>query len=83
MSTTLSKTELAWQFSPKMSQSGALNRLRRWIDGDPELLSALRSAGYRRNQRLFTTRQLSIIYDYLGDPKSDPISAPKAAPHAA
>ena len=65
---TLSKTQLAWQYSPALSQVTALNRLRRWIDGDPELLAALRSTGYRRSQRVFTAKQIAIIYDYLGTP---------------
>lgn len=64
----LSKTQLAWRYSPELSQTGALARLRRMIEGDTELLAALRAAGYRREQRIFTTKQLAIIYDYLGAP---------------
>ncbi len=65
---SLTKSQLAWQFSPEMTQSGALNRLHRWIHGDQELLAALRATGYRDSQRVLTHKQISLIYEYIGEP---------------
>lgn len=67
---TLSKTELAWRYSPNLTQNGALNRLHRWITGDRDLMEALLRAGYRPSQRIFTAKQLAIIYEYLGTPEA-------------
>jgi len=55
-------------YSPDSTPDVARHRLTRWINGDPELLSALHAAGYQDNQRILTPRQVSIIYDYLGTP---------------
>ena len=68
MSVSLSKTQLAWQYSPELSQNAALNRLHRWIHGDRELLTALRAADYSDRQKVFTSKQLTLIYDSLGRP---------------
>lgn len=69
MITSLSKSELAWQYSPDLSQCAALNRLRRWIEGDHDLLTALHAAGYRPEQRILTAKQVAIIYEYIGEPE--------------
>lgn len=65
----LSKTEIAWQYSPDAPLSTALNRLSRWIKGDSELYSKLKRAGYRDSQRLLTPHQVKLIYEYLGEPE--------------
>ena len=70
MMQSLTKSQLAWQFSPELSQSGALNRLHRWIHGDQELLNALRATGYRDSQRVLTAKQLALIYEYIGTPEA-------------
>jgi len=66
---TKSKSELAWQYSPALTQTAALNRLNRWIKGDPTFHDALRAAGYRDNQRILTPRQVELFYEYLGTPE--------------
>ncbi len=66
--TALSKSELAWQYSPDLSQAAALNRLRRWMEGDRDLMAALTNAGYRPQQRILTAKQVAIVYDYIGEP---------------
>ena len=66
--TTMTKSQLAWQFSPDLSQTAALNRLHRWIHGDQTLLAALHATGYRDSQRILTAKQLSLIYEYIGTP---------------
>ena len=65
---SLTKSEIAWQFSPNLTQNAALNRLHRWIHGDQELLAALRATGYHDRQRVFTSKQLVLIYEYIGTP---------------
>ena len=65
----MSKSQLAWQYSPEVKQNTALNRLARWINGDPELTAALRAAHYTPQQRILTARQVAIIYDFLGTPE--------------
>ena len=65
---SMTKSQLAWQFSPNLTQSAALNRLHRWIHGDRDLLTALRATGYRDSQRVLTSKQLSLIYEYIGTP---------------
>jgi hypothetical protein len=45
-----------------------LNRLAHWIDLNTPLSEALAQTGYRRNQRLFTSRQVALIFEYLGEP---------------
>lgn len=64
----LSKTELAYLYSPDLSQGAALNRLRRWMEGDRDLMAALSAAGYKPSQRILTARQVGIVYEYIGDP---------------
>ncbi len=66
----LTKSELAWQYSPELTQSAALNRLRRWIEGDRDLMNSLHQTGYRSNQRILTARQVALVYEYIGEPES-------------
>lgn len=63
-----SKKELALAYGPDMSMSGALNRLSAWIKGNPQLMEALASSGYRNGQRMLTSYQVRLIFDYLGEP---------------
>lgn len=63
-----SKSELAQAYSPELTQCAALNRLRRWIEGDRDLLAALHAAGYRPQQRILTAKQVAIIYEFIGEP---------------
>ena len=65
---SMSKSELAWQYSPNSSQNSALNRLSRWIKGDRDLYQALLATGYRDNQHILNVKQIAIIYEYLGEP---------------
>ena len=65
---TYSKSELAMAYAPEISVHGAVNRLMSWIRYNESLYAALQAAGYKTNQRLFTTRQVAIIFEYLGEP---------------
>ena len=45
-----------------------LNRLALWIDLNAPLSKALAQTGYRRTQRIFTSRQVALIFEHLGEP---------------
>lgn len=62
------KKELALAYAPCLSMSGALNRLASWINGNSELSSALLRSGYQTRQRVFTSYQVRLIFEYLGEP---------------
>lgn len=65
-----SKSELAQMYAPELGAgtNSALNRLSVWINRNPELLQALERSGYTKNQRLFTSYQVRLIFEYLGEP---------------
>ena len=63
-----SKSELARAYAPDITQQAALNRLAAWIRINHPLSDALRETGYYTNQRVFTSRQVSLIFEYLGEP---------------
>ena len=59
------KSELAEAYAPCLSLGAALNRLAHWIDTNTELTEALAQTGYRRTQRVFTSRQVALIFECL------------------
>ena len=62
------KSELAEAYAPSLTTHSALNRLALWIDTNVPLSEALAQTGYRRTQRIFTSRQVALIFEYLGEP---------------
>ena len=52
-----SKSELARAYAPEIGERSALNRL-----------SALLDTGYRSAQQIFTTKQVELIFEYIGRP---------------
>ena len=62
------KSELAEAYAPFLANGSALNRLAHWIDLNAPLSEALAQTGYRRSQRVFTSRQVALIFEYLGEP---------------
>ena len=63
-----SKQELAMLYFPDSDPRTATCHLMRWINRNPTLLQELKSTGYYRSSKYFTTRQVCMILDYLGDP---------------
>lgn len=63
-------TELAQLYFPNSLPKSAGQQLMRWICRDEDLLDALRHAGYKKGQRIYTPRQVSILVDQLGDPET-------------
>ena len=63
-----SKSELAQAYAPNITPQAALNRLATWIQINLPLLEALRQTGYYNKQRVFTSRQVALIFEFLGEP---------------
>ena len=62
------KCELAQAYAPDICQGAALNRLALWIKTNSRLTEALRETDYRVTQRMFTSRQVALIFEHLGEP---------------
>ena len=62
------KSELAQAYAPDISMGAALNRLASWIRTNTQLSEALKQTNYRVTQRMFTSRQVALIFEYLGEP---------------
>ena len=62
------KIQIALQYLPELDPDTAMRTLRRWIQQDTALNTALCREGYTPRQRHFTARQVSILREYLGDP---------------
>ena len=62
------KSELAQAYAPDVCQKTALNRLATWIRTNKKLTEALRKTDYRASQHMFTSRQVALIFEYLGEP---------------
>ena len=62
------KGELAQAYAPNLSTGSAVNRLVYWIKKNTQLSEALAQTGYQHNQRLFTSKQVALIFEYLGEP---------------
>lgn len=63
-----SKSELAQAYAPEISPRSALNRLQAWIKYNRELHDTLLCEGYKPHQKIFTVRQVQLIFHYLGEP---------------
>lgn len=52
----------------RRSPPGRTEPARRLDTPEPPLTEALRQTGYYTKQRLFTSRQVALIFEYLGEP---------------
>lgn len=66
--TSYSKTELAQFYIPNRSPEAARRTLMNWIQRNHPLKRALKKAGYRDENRIFTPEQVRLICKYLGAP---------------
>ena len=62
------KSELAQAYAPDICPGAALNRLAVWIKTNKQLFEALRQTEYRSTQHMFTSRQVALIFEHLGEP---------------
>lgn len=63
-----SKSELAQAYAPDIAPTSALNRLAQWIKLNRPLSEALHETGYYARQHVFTSKQVELIFHYLGRP---------------
>ena len=63
-----SKQELAMLYFPDSDPRTANNHLMRWINRCHPLQEALAKVHYRRSSKYFTSSQIALIVDYLGEP---------------
>ena len=62
------KRELAMAYAPGMCYDSAKKRLQRWINHNPQLVTALTKTGYDHRQHKLSKQQVSIILRYIGEP---------------
>lgn len=64
------KFQLALQYFPDSidKPDNAVHRLRAWILRNKKLCQALDETGKWRKDKTFTSRQVAIILEFLGDP---------------
>lgn len=63
-------TELAMLYFNNIQPKSASTQLARWIRRDEELWEELLLAGYRKDQKIFTPLQTTILVDHLGEPET-------------
>ncbi|NDV84276.1 DUF4248 domain-containing protein [Bacteroides sp. 51] len=62
------KVELARLYNPHMSDEGALRKMRRWINHQPQLKARMDSLQLSPSDRQYTPKQVRLIVEYLGEP---------------
>lgn len=60
--------ELARMYTPEVTTGAAVRKLKQWICHHPELPSVLLQAGWKKDIRKFTPKQVIYIFNYLGEP---------------
>lgn len=66
--TAMKKVDLALLYFPDSDPKVAIRHLMRWINGCPPLLEELSATGYHASQKIFTSRQVTLINHHLGGP---------------
>ncbi|MBQ9177097.1 MAG: DUF4248 domain-containing protein [Bacteroidaceae bacterium] len=62
------KGELATLYAPNLTQQSATNRLNHGLRTNRELWGALQRSDYNTRQKLFTSYQVRLIVEFLGEP---------------
>ena len=62
------KKELAVAYAPNITERAALNRLNLWIHDNDYLVRRLEETRYNPYQKVFTLRQVALLFEYLGEP---------------
>ncbi len=62
------KSELAVAYAPNITERAALNRLNLWIRENNELVRRLEETCYSPYQKVFTLKQVALLFEYLGEP---------------
>ena len=72
MEKALTFKEIAILYFKNSSTRSAVVQLGRWIRRNMELKQALDKAGFVEGQRIYSPRQVKLIFNYLGDPSGSP-----------
>lgn len=64
----LSKTELAVLYFPYIQPESAVNKLMNLIKDNDKLKNSLIQYGYKRYSKHLTCKQVSLIFEFLGEP---------------
>ncbi len=61
------KLQIALQLFPELSDNPrmAVQKMRRWIKGDPELQEKLIAAGFKSKKKYITKKQANLVMYYL------------------
>ncbi len=62
------KTELARLYSPRLSEQSAMNKLNNWIRCNASLHDLLYNGREGKNDTCFSSRQVRLIVEFLGEP---------------
>ena len=62
------KRELAQTYFPQITADSAVRKLTTWINNCKPLVRRLSKTGYKSGTHTLSDRQISMIYDYLGEP---------------
>ncbi len=65
---TYGKSELAMKYCPDAEPASAVRTLMRWIKRNKELSTDLNEIGYYPLRRTFLSREVELIFNYLGKP---------------
>ena len=66
---TYNKRRLARHYFPDLQPKSAVEKLRSWVYGCPELVTELEKTHFRWRKWDLTPRQLDLILYYIGDPE--------------
>lgn len=68
------KYELACMYFPEASEPKvALNHLRSWIKGCPELTASLKQVKMLKTKNEYNEKEVALIYEMLGEPEKNGI----------
>ena len=62
------KREISTLYFPNIAEKSASEKLTSWINNCKPLVRKLSKTGYRSRTHTLTEKQISMIYDYLGEP---------------
>lgn len=60
--------ELAAMYFPGSNPRSSTRQLKSWIERNKELKGKLSENGYNAGQRLWTPKQVGLLFHYLGEP---------------
>jgi hypothetical protein len=62
------KAELAMMYHPQMTQKAAMEKMRRWINLNPELKRRVTEMQVSVQTHHYTSRQVAVLVEFLGEP---------------